>query len=64
MSFKEMFGGTYEIKRKCKNCEHETLIRIPRGTKIKDHISMHKAKCVNCGCSIEEEKVYAEESTI
>lgn len=51
-----MFNKKYEIKRDCENCYVKTIIKIPRGTTIKEWLEMNRGKCENCGCIIEIEK--------
>lgn len=48
--------GTYQIKKKCNNCDKETVIAIPKGRTIKEHFSNNQAKCSYCGCVIPEDK--------
>jgi len=43
---------SYETKQLCTNCNLETIINVPFGITIKDHILSGKAICQFCGCSI------------
>jgi|TARA_Y100000034_G_scaffold114835_1_gene151340 hypothetical protein len=41
----------YKIKALCLNCKSRTILKIPNGVKIVDHIMKKKAKCFYCKCS-------------
>ena len=45
--------GKYFIWVDCENCGSKVKIGVPKGTTVKDFAEMRKAKCNNCGCTIE-----------
>lgn len=53
MGFLEKLGG-YEWKFLCSNCDTVSMLKIPRGTRVKEFLDNNKAKCKNCGCLIEK----------
>jgi len=40
---------TYTKKVGCKNCRRDQVIKIPKGTTVKEYVEKNK-KCPNCGC--------------
>ena len=46
--------NTYDMDITCKNCESETSVDIPCGTKVKDFLKGKKCEC--CECILQEEE--------
>jgi len=40
--------SSYTVTRKCKNCQVQSILDVPKGTLDKNF----KGKCKNCGCEI------------
>lgn len=45
------FTRNYTIKIKCQNCETKSLIKIPRGKTIREHLEEGRGYCDFCGCN-------------
>jgi len=43
---------TYDVKEMCTNCNRETILKVPNGIPVREHICSGNAICNFCGCSI------------
>lgn len=42
----------YEVNVICENCDQRSVLNIPKGTSISDHLGDEKGMCPNCGVAI------------
>jgi len=56
MTLADLFTTKYSIKLICDNCGSKTIIKIPKGTRIDEHIRDEQAKCQFCGVAIKMEE--------
>jgi len=47
-----MFNRSYKTRKRCTNCNQETILKIPNGTPLTTWLASGKALCNICGCSI------------